>query len=243
MMQHTDVLSRLNDLVDGALSPSERTAVMEHVDACDECRGELEGLVALQAETRALPREIAPPRDLWPDIAARLPSRGGLAAPQASPDPVIVVDFRAAARRSAVRRWAPLAAAAVMLVVLSSGITAYLMQAGQNASVAVVPIAAPAASTAQPVTALAAFTPTEMEYIGAVEALEADLNALRGQLSPQTVATIEENLRIIDQAIREARAALEKDPANGDLPLLLSSVYQKKVELLQTALQLPARSL
>lgn len=243
MMRHTEMQSRLDDLVDGVLPPAEYSAVMEHVDACAECRAELDGLVMLRAETEALPRDIAPPRDLWPDIAARLQPRGGVPAKETASDSLIVVDFGAASRRSTAWRWAPLAAAAVMLVVLSSGITAYLMRARQVAPVAVVQVPVPVESSAQPVSALAAFRPTEVEYLGVVEAMQAELDARRGQLAPQTVATIEENLRIIDRAIGEARAALEKDPSDGDLPLLLSSVYQKKVELLQTALQLTARSL
>jgi hypothetical protein len=56
------------------------------------------------------------------------------------------------------------------------------------------------------------------------------------------VATIEKNLQIIDQAIAESRAALARDPNNPDLPLMLSGVYQTKVELLQHAVQLSSRT-
>lgn len=242
MMQHTEIQSRLNDFVDGELPPAERGAVLDHLEECEACRAELEGLVALLAEARALPREIAPPRDLWAGIEARLQDRSRPPARETADVPVIEVDFRAA-RRPAWRRWAPMAAAARVLVALSSGITAYLVQARATAPVAVVPVPVPAATDARATSALAAFRPTEREYLGTVEALAAELEARRGELAPQTVATIEENLRIIDQAIDEARAALERDPANVDLPLMLSGVYRKKVELLQSALQLQARSL
>lgn len=237
MMTHIEASGRLDDFFDGALPPAEREAVMDHLEGCGECRAELERMALLQAETRALPRGIAPPRDLWPEIAARLAPR---AAPAGEPEAksVIAVDFQAARRRAPWTRWASMAAAAMVLVALSSGITAYLMSARAVAPVAVE--TAPAAPAERPITALAAFRPTEMEYIGTVETLQAELDARRDRLSPETLAVIEENLRIIDRAIAEARAALESDPANADLPLMLSGVYRQKVELLQTALQLPA---
>jgi len=239
-MDHPEVWGRLNDLVDGALPPAEREPLLEHLEGCAACRAELEGLRALRAATEALPREIAPPRDLWPQIAARLGEREGRAG--AAGATVVAVDFRAGSRRRGWTRWAPLAAAAVLLVVLSSGITAHLMRARGAAPLAAVRVSDPPAS-ARPLSALVAFRPTEIEYLGTVEALQAELDTHRDELAPQTVAIIEENLRIIDQAIAEARAALERDPSNADLPILLSGVYRRKVDLLQSALQLRARSL
>ncbi len=236
MMRHIDVRDRLDDYFDGALPAPEREAVADHLEACAECRGELEGMAALQAETRALPRGIAPPRDLWPGVAARLGGRGAAEPAGAAEKVAIEVDFR----RAVGMRRALLAAAAVALVALSSGATALLMSRGGGA--------APLAVTSGPSgvrsnSALAAFRPTEVEYLGTVERLEAELEARRGALAPQTVAVIEENLRIIDRAIAEARTALEEDPANADLPLLLSGVYRRKVELLQSAIRIPMRSL
>jgi anti-sigma factor RsiW len=243
MTDHTEFLDRFDDFLKGELPPAERLAVAEHLKGCDPCRAELEGVVALRAHVRALPREIAPPRDLWPEIAARLRERGEAPAAEPADETVIAVDFRSRSRRPAWRRWAPLAAAAMVLVVLSSGITAMLMRARGEARVAVVQVPVPAGDAARPTSALAAFRPTEREYLGALETLEGELAARRDQLSPQTIATIEENLRIIDQAIAETRAALESDPGNAELPLLLSGVYRKKVELLQSAIQIPARSI
>jgi hypothetical protein len=229
MNEHERIQDRLHDFVDDTLPPVEHASVLDHVDGCDECRAELESLLALREEARSLPREIAPRRDLWPEIQARL-------QPRAPAGKVIEVDFRAAARRPAWHRWARMAAAAVVLVALSSSITAYLLGGRGGTTFVRVPV-----PMGQP-TALAAFHPTEQEYIGTLEALQGELTARRGELAPQTVATIEENLRIIDRAIRETRAALEADPGNADLPLLLSDVYRKKVELLESALQLPAKT-
>jgi len=71
-----------------------------------------------------------------------------------------------------------------------------------------------------------------------VEELQLALSLQRERLAPETVAVLEQNLAIIDRAIGEARAALEADPANQELSFLLMNVYQSKVELLQSAVQI-----
>jgi hypothetical protein len=55
------------------------------------------------------------------------------------------------------------------------------------------------------------------------------------------VRVVEENLRIIDRAIAESRAALEADPNNVDLTHMLGGTYQQKIEMLQHAAQLSLR--
>ncbi|MFN2563442.1 MAG: hypothetical protein ABR499_00350, partial [Gemmatimonadaceae bacterium] len=64
----------------------------------------------------------------------------------------------------------------------------------------------------------------------------------RAQLDTATVGVLERNLNIIDQAIRESRAALARDPASAFLNEQLSNVLEQKVELLRAAALLPARS-
>jgi hypothetical protein len=46
---------------------------------------------------------------------------------------------------------------------------------------------------------------------------------------------VEENLRVIDDAIDEARAALARDPANGFLYRHLDRTMTKKLDLLRRA--------
>lgn len=60
----------------------------------------------------------------------------------------------------------------------------------------------------------------------------------RGQLAPETVRTLETNLRIIDAAIAESRAALEKDPNSRELTQMLSATYDAKVQMLRQAVEL-----
>ena len=46
---------------------------------------------------------------------------------------------------------------------------------------------------------------------------------------------LERNLQIIDEAIREARAALDNDPANALLNAHLAGARQRKLNLLRQA--------
>jgi hypothetical protein len=54
-----------------------------------------------------------------------------------------------------------------------------------------------------------------------------------GQLDSATAAVVRRNLAIIDQAIRESRAALAADPQSGFLLEQLDRAYGRKVVLLR----------
>jgi hypothetical protein len=79
-----------------------------HLTQCASCRLALEQMRRLLADSRVLPREIQPSRDLWADIAPRLAPRA--AAP--------------AGRRPWLRSPAGLAAAAVLLITVGGAIGA-----------------------------------------------------------------------------------------------------------------------
>ncbi len=251
-MTHHEIQERLDEFLDGMLLREEARLVETHLASCEMCRREKEALAELLARAGELPREIAPPRDLWPQIEARLDQRRiplpGLelrpsdapVAPIEEPQ-VISLEARRAARsprRATWRAWGVRAAAALALIVLSSTITAVLMrQESQEPQ-----LATQEPVRAQPgVTALVAFEPTEAEYIRTADDLAAVLDSRRHLLAPETVRVVEENLRIIDRAIAEARAALEADPNNVDLTHMLGGTYQQKIEMLQHAAQLPLR--
>lgn len=63
---------RLHDYSDGLLSPAEQRDIEQHLITCANCRGEVEFLNSLRQQVAALPLGIAPPRELWPEIADRL---------------------------------------------------------------------------------------------------------------------------------------------------------------------------
>lgn len=80
---------------------------------------------------------------------------------------------------------------------------------------------------------LAEFTKQENEYISTANRLSAILESGQMALSPRTIAKLKESLRVIDAAILEARAALAEDPGNRQVIEMLSTSYNKKLDLLK----------
>ncbi len=72
MNEHAHIDHLLLDYLDGALPPDERQAIDAHLQTCAACRAEKEALASVMTAVDTLPRSIDPPRDLWPEIEARL---------------------------------------------------------------------------------------------------------------------------------------------------------------------------
>ncbi len=206
---------RLNDWIDGLLEPADAEAVEAHVSACEACRAGADRLHALLEMAAALPESIDPPAGTWEAIAARTVELGRT-------------------RREVLRSLRlPLAAAAVVLVAVSAGATALLLRdagrAGTGSTVAVAPVAAPAGG---PVLVAAEDT-FEREY----GRLLAEFRARQDALDSATVAVVEENLRIIDAALERARSALQADPGNRALPLLITETHRQRIAVVERALR------
>jgi len=77
-------------------------------------------------------------------------------------------------------------------------------------------------------------------YDSEITTLHAALDARRAQLNPATVAVIEQNLRVIDEAISQSEAALARDPNSSLLNDQLDRTLAKKTGLLRAAALLPA---
>jgi hypothetical protein len=167
-------------------------------------------------------RDELPSRDLWPGIATRVAST-----------PI------SSARRITFSL-PQLALAASLLIAVASGLT-YL------------------ATTRTPATATASNGPViqayglpddqtggqvvpanfaDAQYNAAVSDLEKILRDDRDRLDPRTVQIIERNLKAIDDAINEARAALNQDPANEYLNSHLADARRRKLDLLRHATSL-----
>lgn len=202
---------RLDDLLDGRLDPTDRSAMDAHLAGCEGCRGRMEAMRLVLADAATLPRSIEPPRNLWPDIAARLEGRGA------------VLPIRPARWR----RWAPLAAAAAILIVVTVLVTLRITRAPSSL-----------AESPEPARPGVAELAIDREYELAAGDLERALREGRDQLAPGTVEVLERNLALIDAAIAEARAALEADPANADLRALLRGAHRQKLDLLERATRL-----
>jgi hypothetical protein len=81
---------------------------------------------------------------------------------------------------------------------------------------------------------------SDLAFAGEISQLQNVLVQRRAQLDPETVKVVEDNLKLIDTAVKRARQALAKDPASGFLTRQLDNALQKKVELLRTVALLPA---
>jgi len=163
-----------------------------------------------------LPRELPPENDLWPGIAAQLEPR------------------------RAPRRWLPLAAAAVLLVVSSSLITARVVRwsAAPAASIATVaPPATPDAGVVRP----ASFGPghaLDREYAAARQQLAAMLAQRMDRLPSSARQKVEDNLAQLHRATDEINAALALQPGDALLEELLLNTYQDELAVLASVNQL-----
>ena len=223
----TDHLSfeELCDLADGACTPAAESAARAHLRACEDCTSRLSGITALAASTAALPQEIAPPADLWADIRKDLRPRHML-RPQRAP----------------MWQLRYLAAAAVIIAIASSALTALVLR-GRRAEVAIVePQVVQPSTPGNEIALPARLASAEHGYTRSVETLQRVLDERRDSLAPSTIATVERSLRIADSAIAEARDALAHDPANHALAALFASNYERKIDLLRRATELAPRT-
>ncbi len=220
---------RLNDYVDGLLSEHEAGEVEAALAASAEARATVEFLRSLRARSEQLPDAIEPGRDLWPGIAERMVP-APLASVVAEPTTGIVGDEVTPHRTWWPSldgfQWATLGAAAMLLMVASSSLTVWVLSLPGNESVAGVPTV---------VSGGEGIRPAEVSYALEIEQLMRVLYENRDAVDPDTVSTIETNLRVIDRAIDRVREALQEDPANPGLVRMLTKNYQHKVQLLQRA--------
>jgi anti-sigma factor RsiW len=84
--------------------------------------------------------------------------------------------------------------------------------------------------------------PASVTYSREIDRLRSIYAQNRYQLDPRTAAIIEANLKVIDEAIAQSKAALAQDPASRFLSNQLNSALDKKLELLRTAALLPNRT-
>ena len=213
-----ELRDRLDDWVDGALPTPQAREVEAHLAVCPSCRRDESELRQLLAHAAALPRSVAPSRDLWPAIAGRIERE------------------RAWPWRLA---WGPVALAAAAALVIALATWAVLRPA--TGSVHTVEI--PARTTPSPVAAEStridpALLAAERDYELAANALLAALQARRNELSPETLTIVERNVAVIDVALAEVRRALEVDPANPELSRMLVATHRKKLDALRRVMRL-----
>ena len=194
------IWEQLNDYADDTMAPSARAAAASHLDSCAACRDTLARLRSLLTTAKSAPASIEPPGGAWRAIRETIEGQK-------------VVQLPYTQRPKTYARLPWLIAAAVLLVVASSVTTMQIMRRNDVTTVTISPAYAngPRSDT---LVLPASLVQMERGYLKTVDELTAALNESRGKLAPETVRVVERNLKIIDDAISEARAALARDPAS-----------------------------
>jgi hypothetical protein len=262
----------LGDLLERDLGESARTHLEGHALACAECGALLADLRKMRMDAANLPalepsrdlwsgiaaRIETPVVEIMPGRGAVERWSGGAVERSSG--------GTAAQGRRVAPMWMGLAAAG--LVAITAGVTYQLTKStidvrSPSSVASTVPTAAattaaaatpvtPAQldstvqplnrSTVPPVLQTVSRPSAEQTYDLEIRRLNAILVARRAQLDTTTIAVVEKNLRIIDDAIAQCKAALKRDPASRFLIESLNDALDTKVQLLRTAAQLSARS-
>lgn len=165
----------------------------------------------LLAQASRLPRDVAPPHDVWPAIAARL-SDQSRATPRRFNWPMALAAGFLVASVSALLTWG--------LMREPSPVSGETMLAGVTAS--------------QPVLVPVRYGPNSAlgeSHLEARDELLVQFRRRLDELPPGTRETVVKNLAIIQRAASEIDAALAQDPASGMLNELLLSTYQEELQL------------
>jgi len=165
----------------------------------------------IDAALASLPRELQPARDLWPDIESRLEPRG---------------------RRGA---WAWQAAAAIVLVAVSSLVTATLVRRADA------PVARTSTQASQAAVMPTTFGPSyslNAEYDMARRQLATDLEQRLAGMPPSARQKLEANLAEMHRAAAEINVALARQPGHPLLEELLLNTYQDELGVLASVNQL-----
>jgi hypothetical protein len=156
-----------------------------------------------------LSHEVAPERDLWPDIEA------AITTPQRS-------------------RWTPMfaqAAAVILLVAGSSGVT-YLAVTEQHENERVQTQFVPANMLFEETSFGGKYT-LGSGFQDARGNLASKLDQELARLSPDSRGEIEENMQVIRNAIDEINVALEAEPENVLLQELLLKAYRDELKAMR----------
>jgi hypothetical protein len=258
--QFSDTLA---DFLEHDVSESRRAEMDAHALTCEDCGPLLADLRKLRVDAANL-EPLTPSRDLWAGIAERIET------PVVSIGTPAGDRERAVSRRRA-SVWIGLAAAGLIAATATAtyhitrqSLANRTIAAASRPTPVVATLTSPPAdssakttapvpntksSAAKPATASTALARNESGRLSAAETYDMEISRLRhvvdrrrGDLDSSTVAVLEKNLRIIDEAIAQCRGALAKDPSSSYLNESLTDALDDKVQLLRAAATLPARS-
>lgn len=212
-------LNAIHELVDGTLGPIRRAELELHLEACDGCRALAADLQEIARTARSLD-VLQPPEHVWKSIAGQLRADRGAAGP------------RPLGRHRSV---ALLAIAATL--VLAVGASLFMLRrpapVPQTATTSQgVGQPAPSnAASANPVQGVeAALTSTETEFQRLVEATNT--------VDPKTAMALQKPLLVMNEAMNEARKALDVDPQSAPARATFYEVLRQKIQFLQETIAL-----
>ena len=211
---------RLDEWVDDTLPKAEKREAEAHLANCADCREQERRLRQLLTHASALPRSVSPPRDLWPGIAER-------------------IERRRVWSWTRLEAWPP-ALALAATVVIALGAVLFGRQ-----SPAPVTVVIPSPTISDPARAYPValqmdpgLVAMESDYQAAANALLEALLARKDEMEPETLASIQRNLAVIDEALAEVHRALETDPNRPELGRMLVSTHRKRVDVLRRMVKL-----
>jgi len=173
----------------------------------------------------SLPEDVAPQRDLWPQIRAEI-EKTPIAAPTLA--------------NRAQSTWFRLAAG-VVLVLGSSFVTYYITRESMQAQVVqVTPEAVPAPQVmGQPASFSFGSQRLGADYTNARAELDKRFQQRLASLPPAARAKVESNLADLRRAAAEISSTLAENPSDPLLQDLLMSTYQSELQLLADVSELP----
>lgn len=233
-MKCQDVQHALDAQLIGTLGREPARALDAHLDDCPDCRALVADLRRLQADVRLVGTDGPAPRG-WERVSARL---------EADPEfqqTMAAAEAAQARHRRVDWRWVALAAALVVVIAGSLvGLRRSLTSAPEPGAPTVV--TAPGDASGSPgdlVTSIESeLDLAAKHYENAIAGLEQVASASDSPIDPDVMATVKENLEIIDQAIDDSRQALRTDPQSEIAQESLFDAFRRKVALLQDTIAL-----
>jgi anti-sigma factor RsiW len=240
----------LDDFVDGTLPADRRAAVEGALAASPELRAELARLRALLVRTAALPAEIQPAQDLWPDVRVRIEARAdprlARSAPFLPPErlawPVRFQRWLHGARRPALAMAAVaglfLAGAYLVLIHRLPGEGRSIVDNHTSTRPASSQPLAESESLATLTAHIASDLQQEYRLADAGDPAEPPLAMVGEPLRSSLREHLAHELSAVDRAVAEVRQAWESEPLNLHLAWLLASVCRSQALLQQEAVEL-----
>jgi len=215
----------IHALIDGTLGPIRAAELREHLEGCAACRALERDLRRIHDAAEAL-GDPEPPDHVWLQIAGRLRQEGrvhDLAVPVAT------------VRHQYV--WLAIAAALVLAVGASLIVLLpQFLQSSNESSSGMAQGNAAGADTVQ--SGIEDLRQAERLLQSGIAKLKEGLGSDEQALPADVASTLDRNLRILDQAIADSSAAMQKDPQNVAARSSLFDALQRKISLLQNTLTL-----